>query len=590
MEWMNPDPVKPARQPILDRGRLIAAAVLFVFVVGCITFVWMSRVSDIIGKRAADEVSLVDQSPWQTAHALAGMAATATELEFGREAQRLADHDVDQAFAYALRRPVEAAQKLSGKALAVQKKLPELDATVKQDQAQVDELTRTHAADEDLEITKAQLGLDTDVLNEAKGDLARATGDNRGRIKQELAAHEASMKAYDAQAEKGAAAVRRDNLAGRIGEWLDERERERLVLGAMHQSEATAKQLTKEHNELDARAEKAKAADAPAGKAARLKGIQKLSAQSQSLGILDDRTETERQLAVAYRAWADQLIVQHRMNLNLILQSLALIALILMCGILLDSALNHILSRSKMDRRKLQTLRIIFRIGIQVLCLLSILLVIFGVPRQMPTILGLATAGLTVVFQDFIIAFFGWFILMGTNGIRVGDWVEINGVGGEVEDIGIFRTKLLETGNLTVSGHPTGRRVTFINSYAIKGQYFNFSTAGQWMWDEIRIGIPESDDLYQVVEAIRVAVHREMESTSQIAGEEWKRAASSGGMSQFTAEPAVNLRGAGTGVEVIIRYVTRASERFEVRNRIYSCVINLMHKPAAPGIEAPVSL
>ena len=58
------------------------------------------------------------------------------------------------------------------------------------------------------------------------------------------------------------------------------------------------------------------------------------------------------------------------------------------------------------------------------------------------------------------------------NGIRAGDWVEINGVGGEVVEIGLFRTALLETGNWTDKGHPTGRRVTFINNFAITGQYF----------------------------------------------------------------------------------------------------------------------
>ena len=79
-------------------------------------------------------------------------------------------------------------------------------------------------------------------------------------------------------------------------------------------------------------------------------------------------------------------------------------------------------------------------------------------PSQMPTILGLAAAGLTVVFQDFILAFFGWFVLMGKNGIRVGDWVEINGVGGEVVEMGLaFRTSLLETGKLDEAmGIPQG--------------------------------------------------------------------------------------------------------------------------------------
>src|ERR1019366_10745052 len=98
--------------------------------------------------------------------------------------------------------------------------------------------------------------------------------------------------------------------------------------------------------------------------------------------------------------------------------------------------------------------------------------------------------------QDFIVAFFGWFVLMGRNGIRIGDWVEINGVVGEIVNIGLFRTSMLEMGNSVDKGRPTGRRTAFINSFAIKGQYFNFSTTGQWMWDEIRVSIPAERDAY----------------------------------------------------------------------------------------------
>jgi small-conductance mechanosensitive channel len=100
--------------------------------------------------------------------------------------------------------------------------------------------------------------------------------------------------------------------------------------------------------------------------------------------------------------------------------------------------------------------------GIQVVGLLLILLVVFGWPQQISTIVGLVTAGLTIAMQDFILAFFGWFVLMGKNGIRIGDWVEIDGVGGEVTEIGLMSTTLLETGDLSERGHPTGRRITFL--------------------------------------------------------------------------------------------------------------------------------
>jgi small-conductance mechanosensitive channel len=228
------------------------------------------------------------------------------------------------------------------------------------------------------------------------------------------------------------------------------------------------------------------------------------------------------------------------------------------------------------DARQKQTLKTVVNLGAQVLGLLLVLLVIFGVPRQMPTILGLVTAGLTVVFQDFILAFCGWFVLMGPNGIRVRDWVEIDGVGGEVVQLGLFRTWLLETGNWTAHGHPTGRRVSFLNGYAIRGKYFNFSTVGQWMWDEIKVTVPAGASIHPLIKRIYDAVVKATESDAKMAEAEWKRVTHEEGVPQFSAMPSVNLRPAGTGVDVVIRYITRAGVRVETRNQLYAMILDLM--------------
>ena len=163
----------------------------------------------------------------------------------------------------------------------------------------------------------------------------------------------------------------------------------------------------------------------------------------------------------------------------------------------------------------------------------------------MPTILGLAGAGLTVVLKDFIVAFFGWFVLMGRNGIHVGDWVEINGVVGEVAEINLMRTLLLETGNWTDAGHPTGRKVAFMNGYAIEGHFFNFSTSGQWLWDEIESMIPSSEDPYPIIEAIQVLVNKETEANSKTAEQEWGRATSHYRVEPVSLAPAINLQADG---------------------------------------------
>jgi small-conductance mechanosensitive channel len=603
------------RARIFGRVRLLFTLGLLVLLVLCLAFSWntrdaMAHLPFLKGRSeagrpaASQDTLLVDLRPWQTAQALASLAATAEETECAREAERYADHEVDQAFAAALREAGMKHYSLTGEALALSQKIAQLQQTVDEDQARVDLLAKAAklsassatgraapvADADDPDVAKAQLGLDSDELADAQQDLARAGGDERGRIQQELSAHEAAMKEYDAQAanpSQGAvvSAERQGSLTGRLKAWLDQRTRYQLVQQAIEQAQADAVALTAKHQELESHANTAASAspgDSSPDKAATLATLKNRSAQSQLLAIYDDRIQSQKQIAAVYQKWSAQLLLQHRILLHLLLQSFALIAFILICVIIFDALARHFVDRPTLDRRRAHTLRVVFTLGIQLTGFLLIMLVVFGVPSQMPTILGFTTAGLTVALQDFIIAFFGWFVLMGKSGIRVGDWVEINGVGGEVVEIGIFRTAMLETGNWTDKGHPTGRRITFINSFAIKGQYFNFSTTGQWMWDEIRFGIPATDDAYDIIELIHKVVIEETEQDTRLAEAEWKRATRKNSLSHLGAGPAVEMRPGASGIDIIVRYVTRASDRFDVRNRLYERVIGLLHKPPTP--------
>jgi small-conductance mechanosensitive channel len=197
-------------------------------------------------------------------------------------------------------------------------------------------------------------------------------------------------------------------------------------------------------------------------------------------------------------------------------------------------------------------------------------------------VLALAGAGLTVAMKDFIVGFFGWFVLMGKNGIRHGDWVEINGVSGEVVEIGLFHTVVLETGNWNDAGHPTGRRVTFVNSYAIEGHYFNFSTSGQWLWDELVLALPVDQDPYPVATEIQKIVTAETEANAHLAEQEWGNLGSAHGIRPFSAGPAISVRPSGLGFEIAVRYVTRANERHQQRAKLYLSIVELLRRKNIP--------
>lgn len=541
------------------------------------------------GSRSSGD--LVDQRPWQTIEALAPLAVSVEEKRLTREAERLADHEVDQAFAQALRQTSLETKTLTGEAKILQQRIATLQAVIKDDQAKVDSLTAASkssnpTSSDDLDAAKAQVQLDTDELNDANEDFARMIGDKRGQIQQELATREAAMKKFEEQNDAGASAPssvqtakRYGTLSGRISAWFDQLTRINGIVQAQAEANTSVAALTKEHASIEDQLSNANAANAQdTNLRSRVSRLARMHTLSQIHSILDDRIQTQKQLSVVYGRWIDQVKRQHQIVLHLILQSIAAIAFLLLCSALIAAILRKLLNRLRIDRRTLLTLQTVTSLSIQIVTLLLVILIIFGVPSQMPTIIGLVTAGLTVVFQDFILAFFGWFVLMGRKGIRVGDWVEINGVGGEVVEVGLFRTTLLETGNWTDKGHPTGRRTNFMNGFAIRGQYFNFSTSGQWLWDEIRVNIPSGPHTYQIIDAIHEAVRQETEKNTKLAIAEWQRATGSHDLSQFSAEPSVDMRPASSGIDVIIRYVTRASDRFSVRNRLYQAVIELMQK------------
>jgi small-conductance mechanosensitive channel len=533
---------------------------------------------------------IVDQRPWQTAATLAALAQSAEERELAREAERLADHEVDQAFSQSLRQASLAKPNLSGKALALQQRVNELQEIIKNDQARIASLsaaagTKTAGAvssASDLEIAKTQLSLDQSELTDSLEDLARESGDQRIKLQQELAARQAAMKQYRDNASKDdgqtavASAEQYKTFAQQLSTWRSLRNRKQLIAQAEQLARADVAALTGDQASL--KTEAAALSDKAVGESSseRIERLRQLSAQQNIQSILNDRLGAQQQLVALYGRWGQQVEIQQKIVVHLILQSLAWIAAISILVILAGWALQLALEKFVRDPRQKQTLKTVLNLGTQLVGLLLILLTIFGVPRQMPTILGLATAGLTVVFQDFILAFCGWFVLMGPNGVRVRDWIEIDGVGGEVVQLGLFRTWLLETGNWTANGHPTGRRVSFLNGYAIRGKYFNFSTVGQWMWDEIKVSIPPGTDIHPLLKGIYEATVKTTEADAKMAEMEWKRVTHEEGSPQFSAMPSVNLRPAGAGVDIVIRYITRAGVRVETRNQLFAMIVELM--------------
>ena len=554
---------------------------------------------------------LVDEAPLNTARSVAALATGADEQRLAGQAVSLADHEVDLDFSFAMRFASAHPALPTANTEKLYDRVKRAETSVKSDQDLIAELkkefpTAKDSAADDLQqqvnLVQAQLELDNDELDDAKADLIRSGADPLSMIQRQFAQFEAAQQEKDAHPQAvglNAQASPATNLVAQFAAWYDFRGKLRQLRQARADSLHAVETIQKKHDDMEKSfgsgggAASSPPPAAPGSDSSRsvIDSLHRLSEDQKILADLDKRIQSHTQLAGVYGNWVEMVQDRQRAALHGMIQSTLLIILIVLAVWMGGRLTDRFFTGLTPDQRRLRTLRVVARFVVQALAVVLVAFVVFGVPNQTPTILGLAGAGLTVALKDFIVGFFGWFVLMGRNGIRVGDWVEINGVVGEVAEIGLLRTVLLETGNWTDAGHPTGRKVAFVNSFAIEGHFFNFSTTGQWLWDELQILVPASENPYPVLDAIQHLVTKATEENAHEAEEEWKRSTNRERMRTVSAAPAINLRPTASGVEVHVRYITRAHERYAVRARLYQELVQVLHqkREASGGSAAPVA-
>ena len=573
----------------------------------------------------------VDEQPLITAQRLAAVAASPEEQELAQAALHVADHEVDLAFTSALRNAALHHAQVSPALQPLIARIQGLEETIKASEKEISRIqqllsgaeeARKAALEEDLQLQQAMQEVDKEDLEAARQELIRAGGDPRSIIQRLIDQHQAwSLAQTSAGAATGIEKAPQLQPESRtvLVQWRAWRQlvtREEELAAARREVSERATKLAQERQTLiqPAKAQPGEAPKAPAGPASAFapavppetsataqgqaevfSAFKELAQERKNLAELDKRAEDLKQLDSIYSQWSVLVIAGQRGHLIRLLEGIGWIVVLLMLVVLANPLLRYVLARLAPQSRSQHTLRIVSRFAVQAIGLVLIMLVISGPPNQLATILALAGAGLTVALKDFIVAFFGWFILMGANGIRPGDWVEIRGIGGEVLEVGLLHTVLLETGNWSDAGHPTGRKVTFVNSFAIEGHYFNFSTTGQWLWDEIEVPIPAGADPYPIAEAVQKDVLEATKANMLLAEQEWQRVVPAHVARNFSAAPDISVRPTTLGVNVIVRYITRAHERYELRTRLFYRIVEqlrgmqISHLPLVPDAARQVA-
>jgi len=104
-------------------------------------------------------------------------------------------------------------------------------------------------------------------------------------------------------------------------------------------------------------------------------------------------------------------------------------------------------------------------------------------------VLGATGAGLAIALAPVIVSIAGWSLIVSANLYKVGDRIQLGEVIGDVVDIGILKTTMLEIGNWVQADQLSGRMVTVANAAVFKDPVFNYTKGAPYIWDEFTVPI-----------------------------------------------------------------------------------------------------
>lgn len=187
--------------------------------------------------------------------------------------------------------------------------------------------------------------------------------------------------------------------------------------------------------------------------------------------------------------------------------------------------------------------------------------------------LGVAGAGIAFALQEVIASFAGWLAIMFGDFYKTGDRVQLGGIKGDVMDIGVLRTTIMETGQWVDGDLYNGRIVLIANSFVFKEPVFNYSGYFPFLWDEIKIPIQYGsnyDKAKNIFENIGKEVAGDLTERSR---EKWVSMQNKFRLEDAQTEPMVSLIANDNWVEFTLRYVVSYKKRRATKTELFTKIL-----------------
>jgi small-conductance mechanosensitive channel len=156
--------------------------------------------------------------------------------------------------------------------------------------------------------------------------------------------------------------------------------------------------------------------------------------------------------------------------------------------------------------------------------------------------------------------------------------VQLGGIKGDVIDVSILRTTLMEVGEWVSGDLYTGRVVRIANSFVFKEPVFNYSGEFPFLWDEIVLPVKYGSDWKLARTMLRGLVDEVLAGYAGEVKESWQQMVRQFRVEDANVEPMITLRATDNWIEFTVRYVVDYRRRRWMKDHLFTRILEEIDK------------
>lgn len=244
----------------------------------------------------------------------------------------------------------------------------------------------------------------------------------------------------------------------------------------------------------------------------------------------------------------------------LVVRALATLALVFV-GLGISRGMRSVLARVfDAPQRRYRGARFVSQV-VALAVLAGLILIWAPVQREVLAVVTVFATALVIALREMFLSIVGWVHILLRNPYRMGDRIEINGVHGDVVDITLLSTKLVEVGAWTAGDQSTGRLIAFPNNWLLTHSLRNDTHGFGFLWNELTFTITFDSDWHAAQDLLDELAQQMAPAVETQARRALDRLSTDVLIRYTVLTPFVYVKVAPKGIALTLRYLVETRKR-----------------------------